>query len=95
MTTFIMTGKYSAESVKQISGGRTVKGTKIVKQCGGHIVAAYATLGKADLLLIAEFPGVGEAMKASVALNKAFGISFATTPALPVEDFDKLVGGKS
>jgi len=94
MTTFIMTGKYSAEAVKQISGARTVKGTKIVKQCGGKITAVYATMGKADLLLITEFPGVGEAMKASVALNQAMGISFTTIPALPIADFDKLVGGK-
>lgn len=92
MTTFIMTGKYSAESVKQISGERTVKAGQIVQQCGGTIVGGYATLGDADLLVIAEFPGVAEAMKASVGLNKALGISFSTTPALRIEDFDKLVG---
>ena len=95
MTTFIMTGKYSAESVKKISGGRTVQGTKIVRQCGGKITAAYATLGKTDLLVIAEFPGVAEAMKASIALAKALSISFATVPAITVADFDKLVGAKS
>ncbi|MEW6271197.1 MAG: GYD domain-containing protein [Thermodesulfobacteriota bacterium] len=91
MTTFIMTGKYSSESVKQISGERTVKANQIVQQCGGSIARAYATLGATDLLLIAEFPGVREAMRASVALQEALGISFATTPALPVEDFDKLI----
>lgn len=66
-----------------------------IKQCGGRIVAVYVTMGKTDLLAITEFPGVAEAMKASVALNKALGISFATVPALPVEDFDKLVAGKA
>jgi len=95
MTTFIMTGKYSAESVKKISGARTVKGARIVRRCGGRIEAVYATLGDSDLLVIAEFPGVAQAMRASIALNKALGISFATVPALPVKDFDKLVGGKS
>jgi len=94
MTTFIMTGKYSTDAVKQINAGRTVKAKQILKQCGGTIVGAYATLGEADLLVIAEFPGVGEAMNASVGLNKALGISFATSPALPIEDFDKLVVGK-
>jgi hypothetical protein len=44
--------------------------------------------------VIVDFPGVREAMKASVGLNKALGISFATMPALPVEDFDKLVAGR-
>lgn len=95
MATFIMTGKYTADSVKQISDERTVEAHEIVKQSGGTITTAYVTLGQTDLVLIVEFPGVNEAMKASVALNKALGISFATIPALPVADFDKLVGGES
>ena len=45
-------------------------------------------------MAIVEFPGVNEAMKTSVALNKALGISFSTVPALRIEDFDKLVGVK-
>lgn len=95
MTTFIMTGRYSAEAIRQISSGRTTEGIKIIKQCGGKFVAAYATMGKTDLLAIVEFPGVSEAIKASVALNKALGISFSTVPAILVEDFDKLVGDKA
>jgi len=95
MTTFIMTGKYSVEAIKQISGERTTIAVDIIKQCGGKLVAAYATMGETDLLAIMEFPGINEAVKASVALNKALGISFSTVPALPVEDFDKLVGGKA
>jgi uncharacterized protein with GYD domain len=95
METFIMTGRYSTESVKKISGKRTTMALKIVKQCRGKFVAAYATMGKTDLLAIVEFPGVNEAMKASVALNKSLGISFSTVPALRIEDFDKLVGGKA
>lgn len=95
MTTFIMTGKYSVESIKQISGERTTKGVQIVQQCGGKFVAAYATMGETDLLVIVEFPGVGEAIRASVALNKALGIAFSTVPAIRVEEFDKLVGIKA
>jgi uncharacterized protein with GYD domain len=95
MTTFIMTGSYSAEAVRKISGKRTTVALGIVKKYGGKVVAVYATMGKTDLLAIMEFPGVNEAMQASVALNKALGISFATVPALRVEDFDKLVGVKA
>ncbi len=95
MTTFIMTGRYSAEAIKQISAARTTKATKIVQQCGGKLVSVYATLGKNDLLVIAEFPGVSEAMKASISLTKALGITFATVPAISVEEFDKLVGAKA
>ena len=93
MATFIMTGKYSADAVKQISSERTVKGNQIVQQCGGTNVSVYATMGETDILVIAEFPGVGEAMKASVNLTQALGISFATVPALRVEEFDRLIGG--
>jgi uncharacterized protein with GYD domain len=95
MMTFIMTGRYSAEAIKKISAARTTEGTRIVQQCGGKLVALYATLGRNDLLAIAEFPGVGEAMKASIGLNKALGITFATAPALSVEEFDKLMGAKA
>ena len=95
MATFIMTGRYSGESVKQISSERTARAGRIVEQCGGKITGAWATLGATDVLLIAEFPGVGEAMKASVGLNEALGIAFSTVPALRVEEFDKLLGKKS
>jgi uncharacterized protein with GYD domain len=74
MATFIMTGRYSTEAIKRISGERTTKATDIVQQCGGKLVAAYATMGETDLLVIVEFPGVGEAIRASVALNKALGL---------------------
>jgi uncharacterized protein with GYD domain len=94
MLTFIMTGKYSTEAVKQISGKRTTKGTEIINQCGGKLVGAYATMGQTDIMIIVEFPGVSEAIKASVALEKDTGISFSTMPALGIEEFDKLVGGK-
>ena len=94
METFIMAGKYSVDAVKKISGARTLMANQIVQQCGGTIVGAYATLGEADILVIAKFPGVALAMKASFGLNKALGISFATRPAIRIEDFDKLVGGK-
>ena len=94
MATFIMTGRYTVEAIKQISGKRTSKAHEVVKKCGGKIVAGYATMGGTDLLAIMEFPGINEAIKASVAMNKALGISFSTVPAIHVEDFDKLVGRK-
>ena len=40
-----------------------------------------------------DFPGVKEAMKASVELTKLLGISFRTVPAVTVSEFDELVEG--
>ncbi len=92
MITFVMTGKYSMDAVGKISGKRTDRAEKIARQCGGAIDAAYATMGKTDLLVIARFPSVGNAMKAAVEFTKAFGISFATVPVLPIAEFDKTIG---
>ncbi|MGA9351357.1 MAG: GYD domain-containing protein [Anaerolineae bacterium] len=93
MPTFFMFGKYSIDALKEISAERTKNATAIVGDCGGEIKAGYALLGETDLVLIVDFPGVKEAMKASVELTKLLGISFTTAPAVTVEEFDKLIEG--
>jgi uncharacterized protein with GYD domain len=91
MATFIMCGKYSQEGIKGISAERTKKANSLVKKFGGEVKAIYALLGEKDLLIIITFPGLAEAMKASVALSKLTGISFTTSPAVTVEEFDKMM----
>jgi len=91
MATFLMFGKYSIESVKQISSKRTKGAVNLIKKFGGEVKGMYALLGEKDLVFILTFPGMEQAMKASVALSKLTGISFTTFPAVTVEDFDKLV----
>jgi uncharacterized protein with GYD domain len=88
-----MFGKYSIGAMKEISAERTKNATAVIGDCGGKIKAGYALLGETDLVLIADFPGVKEAMKASVELTKLLGISFMTAPAVTVEEFDKLIEG--
>ncbi|MFH0814031.1 MAG: GYD domain-containing protein [Pseudomonadota bacterium] len=90
MATFILFGKYSTEALKKISAERTNKATNLIKKLGGKVSAMYALLGQYDLVLIADFPGTEEAMKASIALSKMTGIAFTTSPAVTVEQFDKL-----
>jgi uncharacterized protein with GYD domain len=89
-----MFGKYSSDAVGKISAKRTENAAAIVGDCGGEIKAGYALLGETDLVLIVDFPGVKEAMKASVELTKLLGISFTTAPAVTVEEFDKLIERK-
>ncbi|MEJ2486768.1 MAG: GYD domain-containing protein [Anaerolineales bacterium] len=91
MATFVMLGKYSQKSVKDISAKRTEKATQLIEQNGGKVVSGYALLGEYDLVLILELPDSDQAMKTSVALSKMLGISFVTAPAVSMEDFDKLV----
>ena len=93
MPTYCMFGKYSSDAIKEISAERTVKATALIGDIGGEVKAGYALLGETDLLLIVNLPGMKEAMKASVELNKLLGISFTTSPAVTMEKFDKLFEG--
>ncbi len=91
MATFFMFGKYSSEALKGISDERTKNAVSAIEKCGGKVKSMYALLGEYDLVLIVELPGTKEAVKASLGLNKLTGISFSTSPAITVEDFDKMV----
>jgi len=93
MTTFVLIGKYTGGSIGAISAKRTDEAKRILGECGGKLVAGYATLGASDVVLVCELPGTEAALKASILLTKALGIAFETSPAIPVDAFDKLVGG--
>lgn len=92
MSTYVMFGKYSSDSIKDISAERTQKALKVVADCGGSVGSGYALLGETDLLLLADFPNNEQAMKASVGLAKLLGIAFTTAPAVSMDEFDKLAG---
>lgn len=91
MATFLMFGKYSSEAMKGMSAKRTEEAGSLVKKFGGEVTAMYALLGEKDLVAIATFPSNEQAMKASVALSKLTGISFTTSPAVTVDEFDKMM----
>ncbi len=91
MATFLMFGKYSSEALKGISSKRTEEASSLIKRFGGEVKATYSLLGEKDLVIIVTFPGIEGAMKASVALSKMSGVSFTTSPAVTVEEFDKMM----
>jgi uncharacterized protein with GYD domain len=92
MATYFMFGKYSQDSIKKISAQRTNEAVAAIEKAGGKLKAGYALLGEYDLVLIVELPSTEQAIKTSVALAKLLGISFTTSPAVSMEEFDKLVG---
>ncbi|MDD5562005.1 MAG: GYD domain-containing protein [Candidatus Omnitrophica bacterium] len=92
MAKFFMYGKYTKEAIGDISTDRTTKALDVIARSGGKVSSMYALLGKYDIVLIADFPGVAEVMKASVALNKLTNISFTSFPAITIEEFDKIMG---
>jgi len=91
MATYFMFGRYSLDSLKEISPERTDKAAALIEKHGGKVKSGYALLGEKDLVLIVDLPDTEQAMKTSVALAKLLGISFTTTPAVTVEDFDKIM----
>ncbi|ODS41620.1 MAG: hypothetical protein A7315_01075 [Candidatus Altiarchaeales archaeon WOR_SM1_79] len=91
MAKYVMLGRYSVEGIKGISKERTKKVTDEIKKAGGKVDAMYAMLGNYDLCFVVDFPGNAEAMKTSVNIAKATGIGFRTLPAIPAEEFDRIV----
>ena len=92
MTTFLMFGNYSSRALQEMSIQRTDKAVDLIKRFGGQVEAMYATLGQYDLVFVVSLPGADEAIKASIALTKLTGITFSTSPAVTVQEFDKLMG---
>ncbi len=88
MTTYFMFGRYSKEAVKGIASKRTAKAEKLIAGFGGKLRSVYALLGEYDLVIIAELPGTQEAFHASIEITRETGISFTTSPAIAVADFD-------
>ena len=92
MATYVMFGRYSAEGIKGISAKRSEEAKALIKKNGGELKAGYAMLGGTDLVLIVDLPDTTKAMATSAALAKLTGIAFATSPAVTLEEFDKLAG---
>jgi len=87
-----MLGRYSLEAIKGIKKERTKKVISLIEEKNGKVESMFALLGGYDLAFIVDFPSVKEAISASVEITKLTGISFNTSPAITVEEFDKLLG---
>jgi len=90
METYFMFGKYQQDSLNKIGPGRTYKAMDAIQKIGGRVKSVYALLGDDDLVFIVSLPGPAQATLASIALTKTTGITFRTSPAIPVEQFDAL-----
>ena len=77
------------QALKGIGPGRTEETKVIIKEHGGELKAGYAVAGGLDIILIVELPDNSRAMAVSAALTKLTGVSFTTSPAVTLEDFDK------
>ena len=92
MATYLLFGKYSMESIQEISATRTEKAMELIKENGGEFKSGYALLGEKDIVVVVDLPGIEQAIKVSVGLAKMLGIAFTTSPAVSLEQFDQIVG---
>jgi uncharacterized protein with GYD domain len=91
MPIFLMFGKYTQDSLKDVSEERTKKAVKIIEKNGGKVISMYAVMGEHDLVFTLDFPDAEKALSASLGLNMLTGISFSTSPVVDVEKFDRLM----
>jgi uncharacterized protein with GYD domain len=91
MRTFFIFGKSSPKELKEISLKYREEVVSLVKNFGGDVRSMYVMLREKHLVLIFAFPGIKRAMKASIALSKLTGISFTISPAVPVDEFNKIM----
>ena len=92
MAKFYLFGKYSQEALKNISAERTKKVQEAIEKSGGKVISMDILLGEKDLVIVADLPNTASAMKTSIALTKLTGIGFSSSPAITVDEFDKLLG---
>ncbi len=92
MAKYLMLGKYSVEAVKEIKAERTKKVAGIIKKNGGRVIDMYALIGPYDLALLVNMPSNAALMKAAIAITKLTGIGFFSSPAVTVEEFDRIAG---
>ncbi len=91
MPIFMMFGNYTSEATRGISSERTEQAAEVIKKHGGKVVSMYAVLGQHDLVLTLDLPDTEAALATSAELNKLTGITFATSPVVDVEKFDRLI----
>jgi len=91
MSTFFMFGKYSSKGLKGMSRERTGSIIALIEKFDGTVNSMHVLLGENDLIFIVDLPSTEQAMKASVALGKQTGISFTSSPAVTVDEFDNML----
>ena len=77
-TTFFMFGRYTQDALKDVSAKRTRQTVKAIEKYGGKVQGMHLLLGDYDLVLIVDFLGVQDAMRASIALTRLTGIQNST-----------------
>ncbi|MCX5781311.1 MAG: GYD domain-containing protein [Elusimicrobia bacterium] len=92
MAKYFLFGKYSQDALKSASADRTKKVVEIIEKLNGKVISMDVLLGDKDLAIAVDLPNTSSVVKASIAITKLTGIGFSSSPAISVDEFDKLLG---
>ncbi len=77
--------------MKEISKKYKAEVVSLLKDFGGDVRSMYVMLREKYLFVIVAFPGIREAISASIALSKLTGILFQALPAIGADEFTKII----
>lgn len=91
MANYILLGKLTHQGITGIKDvpKRFDAFKKLVESKGGKVVAAYATFGRFDYVLIVDLPNDQAALEVTVATGSKGNVTLETCRAFPFEEFAK------
>ncbi|MBI4336624.1 MAG: GYD domain-containing protein [Chloroflexi bacterium] len=95
MPIFAALGNSTDEGIRHLENlsARHRSAVKRVEQAGGKLLGSYALLGHYDYLVLLEFPDERSALRFMAQEGSRGHIRYVTMPAVPTEEFAKLVEG--
>jgi len=93
MPTYIVLAKWTKEGLEKLkdSPARLDAGKKAYEAAGVKLKAFYMTMGKYDMLTVAEAPNDAAIAKANLALIAKGAIQTETFPAFTEEEYRKIL----
>jgi len=93
MPYYVALGKTTAEGAKDLSTAITAMAdvAKALEEMGGRLVDDFALLGQFDYLFIAEAPNEEVIYRACIRAAAHGVVALQTMPAIPFEDFGRIV----
>jgi uncharacterized protein with GYD domain len=96
MTKFLFHGSYTAEGVKGLfkegAAGRLAVVKKGIASVGGKLESFYWTMGKDDVVLIADLPDAESAAALSLTVSASGFVRIRTTQLMTTEEIDRALG---
>ena len=93
MATYILLSNLTDEGAKTLkeNPGRLQEVNKEIEKLGAKVMAQYATIGPYDFVNVLDAPDNATIMRVSATLGARGSVRLLTLPAMPVQDFLKIL----